>query len=555
MQEEVLTADVLCVGGGIAGLMAAIRAADLGARVIVADKGNTLRSGAGGMGNDHFRCYIPEVHGPDIRPLLGEMMNASGGATKSPAMLRVWMERSYDVVKLWDNWGIPMKSRGEWYFAGQTLPGRIFAALKYSGLQQKPILTAEARKRGVDIINRVMMVDLVVGDNGVAGAVGIDTREDRLLVFQANSIVMATGWCVRLYPSPTPGFLFNRSHSPSTTGDGRAMALRAGAEIADADLSQRWAGPKYFARGGKGSWVGVVRDPQDKPVGPFVASPDRRYGDPVGNIQTSVFEDYCRTGRGPVYMDCRGISDADLSDMTYWLGHEGNLAVLNSMVEEGIDLRKTAVEFMTYEITTKAGALYNEKGETSLKGLFAAGDEYSGVVSGISGAAVFGWIAGESAARNAKETTGVGPDQAETKYSIEENKSLLAAIRGRQTGCTWQEANLALEQIMNDYAGAIRSESMLAAGQTHLARIKQKARDSLMALNQHELVHCLEVLNLLDIGELVFAASAERKETRGNFVRSDYPFTNPLLGNKYLVCRKIGNRTVTEWRQPKDDAK
>ena len=58
-----IEADVLCIGGGIAGLMAAIRAAEHGAKVVVAEKGNTLTSGAGGMGNDHFLCYLPEVHG------------------------------------------------------------------------------------------------------------------------------------------------------------------------------------------------------------------------------------------------------------------------------------------------------------------------------------------------------------------------------------------------------------------------------------------------------------------------------------------------------------
>ena len=66
MKEEIMEADVLCVGGGIAGLMAAIRASELRAKVIVAEKGNTLRSGSGGVGNDHFGAYLPEVHGPDI---------------------------------------------------------------------------------------------------------------------------------------------------------------------------------------------------------------------------------------------------------------------------------------------------------------------------------------------------------------------------------------------------------------------------------------------------------------------------------------------------------
>ena len=60
MAVERIASDVLCIGGGIGSLMAAIRASELGARVVVADKGNTLHSGNGGVGCDHFQCYIPE---------------------------------------------------------------------------------------------------------------------------------------------------------------------------------------------------------------------------------------------------------------------------------------------------------------------------------------------------------------------------------------------------------------------------------------------------------------------------------------------------------------
>ena len=63
MIEERKQCDVLCVGGGVAGMMAAIRASEKGARVIVAEKSNTMRSGGGGMGVDHFFSYIPEYHG------------------------------------------------------------------------------------------------------------------------------------------------------------------------------------------------------------------------------------------------------------------------------------------------------------------------------------------------------------------------------------------------------------------------------------------------------------------------------------------------------------
>lgn len=63
MKKEFIEADALCVGGGSAGLTAAIRASELGVRAVVAEKGNTLRSGAGATGNDHISCYMPEIHG------------------------------------------------------------------------------------------------------------------------------------------------------------------------------------------------------------------------------------------------------------------------------------------------------------------------------------------------------------------------------------------------------------------------------------------------------------------------------------------------------------
>ena len=546
MKEEIVESDVLCVGGGIAGLMAAIRAGELGAKVIVAEKANTLRSGAGATGNDHFRCYIPEFHGPDIQPIVEEVAHSQAGGMRTMNFVRTWMEKSFDIVKLWDSWGIPMKHDGKWEFSGHAFPGRPFTTLKYAGQDQKPILTREARKRGAEIINRVMVFDLLCDDSGIIGVIGVDTREDKVIIFRAKSVVLGTGGCVRLYPSPTPGWMFNRAYSPATTGDGRAIAYRAGAELVNMEIPQRWAGAKYFARCGKATWIGVIRDPEGKPVGPFVTKPDRRYGDAIADAYHSLFEDYAKSGRGPVYMDCRGISDEDYEYMMWGLTNEGNIALINHLNEEGIDVRKHAVEFMTYELTTRGGVYYNEKAETSVKGLYAAGDEYFG---GISAAATFGWIAGDNAARYIKQTG--SPEIDKVRAEIEGKKELLNKIRSREIGATWQEVNIALEQVMYDYAGSIRSETLLQAGLSHLQRLKEKAYSTIMAKNQHELMHCLEVLNLFDIGEVVFIAASERKETRGNYVRPDYPYTNPLMNNKVLICKKADDKPVAEWREIK----
>ncbi len=545
MREKIVKADVLCIGGGVAGLMAAIKARELGAKVILAEKGNTLRSGSGATGCDHFRAYIPDFHGPDMEPVVEEVAHSQVGWTRPRAFVRTWMRKSFDIVKLWDSWGIPMKYNGKWEFAGHAFPGSPMTTLKFSGQNQKPILTREAVKRGVEIVNRVMVFDLL-RDNRIVGAIGVDTRENRVLLFQAKSVVLTTGACVRLYPGPTPGWMFNRADSPHTTGDGRAMAYRAGAELVNIEIPMRWAGPKYYARCGKATWVGVLKDGQNKAVGPFVKKPDRRYGDPIADTYKSLFEDCVRSGRGPVYMDCRGISKADYEYMMYWMVHEGNTGILNHLKEEGIDLRKHPVEFMTYEMTTRGGISYNEKGETSVKGLYAAGDEYFG---GVSGAATFGWIAGESAALHAKEAE--APQVEKVRTEIERKKEAVEKIRSRKTGVSWQEANIALQQVMYDYAGSLRYDTMLKAGHRHLLRLKRKAHEALMARNQHELMHGLEVLNLLDVGELMLLAVLERKETREKFSRLDYPFTNPMLNAKVLICKKRDGRPIFEWREAK----
>jgi succinate dehydrogenase/fumarate reductase flavoprotein subunit len=78
--------------------------------------------------------------------------------------------------------------------------------------------------------------------------------------------------------------------------------------------------------------------------------------------------------------------------------------------------------------------------------------------------------------------------------------------------------------------------------------MKEKAYREIMAKNQHELMHCLEVLNAFDVGESIFVSALERKETRDDYIRSDYPFVNPQYNNKMVICKKVNGEAVTEWR-------
>ena len=263
----------------------------------------------------------------------------------------------------------------------------------------------------------------------------------------------------------------------------------------------------------------------------------------MAEVHQGLFLGYAKSGRGPVYMDCRGISDEDYEYMMHWFEHEGYTAYTNHLKEEGIDLRENPIEFTTYVMRAGGGMIWhNAKGETSVKGLFTAGDE---TTTGISPAATFGWIAGDNAAKYA---TGVkSPNLEAARARIEARKRLHDEIRGRRVGPHWKEVNIALQQVMNDYAGSIRSETLLEAGLDHLRRLREKALATMVARNPHELVRGLEVLNLLDLGELVFITARQRQETRALHVRADYTFTNPLL-DRLLVVKKSGERAVTQWR-------
>ena len=110
IEKQVLETDVLIIGGGIAGLMAAINAATQGADVLVAEKANTKRSGSGATGNDHFCCYIPEIHGSDMAPIMKEYKNSLVGGFADDSLSIKFLEQTFDRIKDWERWGICIAS-------------------------------------------------------------------------------------------------------------------------------------------------------------------------------------------------------------------------------------------------------------------------------------------------------------------------------------------------------------------------------------------------------------------------------------------------------------
>jgi succinate dehydrogenase/fumarate reductase flavoprotein subunit len=371
------------------------------------------------------------------------------------------------------------------------------------------------------------------------------TRASKLACFHAKAVFVGTGEMRRLFPGVTPALMNNDTLPITLTGDGRAMAYRLGAELTNMEMLYRHVGLRNFARQGQGSWIGVYRDPQDRPIGPYVTEPDRLHGDKTPEVDKELFGRIFETARGPVYMDCRGISDGDLAFLEQSLGNEGNQAVVDHLHGEGVDLRQNAVEFATYSLIAVGGIYRNDKAETSVPGLYSAGDEWG---NGISAAAIFGWIAGENAARHARQAP--APDGAGDQARIDETARLIGGLSdGAGTrGHDWKDANIALQQTMRDYAGITRSAAMLGAGLDHLGRLKDKLREGLCAENQLEVVRCLEVLNLYDMGELLIQSALDRTESRDLHRRVDCPLTDPLLNGQAHISRREAGRPAFGWK-------
>ena len=135
---------------------------------------------------------------------------------------------------------------------------------------------------------------------------------------------------------------------------------------------------------------------------------------------------------------------------------------------------------------------------------------------------------------------------------VGEKVDFIEAFTKRSHGPDWMEANIALNRTVADYAGPVRSETMLEAGLKHVRRLKGKLHETCMARHEWELTRVLEDVNLYDIGELVFVGALEGKESRGLHQRMDYPYTDPLLSNKSLTLKKVDGRPVMEWRDVPD---
>jgi succinate dehydrogenase/fumarate reductase flavoprotein subunit len=558
--------NVLVVGGGLAGCMAAIRAAELNDDVILVDKSDPRRSGCAATGVDHIWAYFPEVQGPEgvsLEDLVEDHIISLANGLINREMIHYIAATSLDRILDLERFGVKVR------YADSTLPGKFRLqyqlhacrnTLHFDGRDVKRLMVNAALERGVKIAGRVMAVDLLVHDGQAAGVVGYGTRDGKLHLFRAKAVVLATGRPNRLYKTGV-GEVFSTRMPPTLTGDGKAAMFRAGTEIINmefASIPGRWAS-KNFVRGGglpRGSYQppGIGLNALDEVIWPRYHELER-YGQPWRGRRTQPgtgrsYGAELAAGRGPIYADMSWGSDKDQAYMRWAVSNEGSGWALNHVLEQyGLDYRTTKIEITGIEPEHSAagacGPIVDETCQTSLPGLCAAGDEAGGIPgSVVPGALTMGYLSGEQAAGFAARIDSVPVGDGE-----EPAAAFCSEIMAREQGDPWQDAQAFIQNTMSYYNLAIKSETMAQRGLECLDYLKRTMR--LVAANPHELTHCLEIRNIIECGEMILRATVQRKESRYAILkRVDYPERDDENFGCWLGQRREGSDVVFQKHYP-----
>ncbi len=535
----VINTDVLVVGSGMAGAFAAIKARQAGAEVVVADRATSGISGASSMASGVFHHFHPAEDNLDdaikegilSRSYLADQLVSAKALPETFRRLEEMAEWGVKFEKK-DNKLVRVKGHGS--VATRT------AVLSGSGGQLMSAMADHMRQTGARIINRLLITDLLTSDGqlptkgSVVGAMGFDTRTGEVYIIRSKATILCAGAWKLPYAEHVPHY---------QGGCGHAMALRAGAELSGLDLSKvRGIRPVYAM---VGSTINIIMG-----QGAIMTNAlGQRYMaeyDPLRKEQTerwlltAATLKEIREGRGPIGMD-----------MTHFTPEQVRLVraavplVIAKIEAAGKDITRDKLEYTvwTYPIlmTGEGGTRVNKQGETSVPGLYAAGDDSNNAgsfIGALPGASVTGAWAGEHAGQHALRSaqSEVAPGQARAL------KEAILAPMNIKGGASYEEVWKKAEVIAREGIGLVKHEARLKRTVEEIRRIMSEDRPRLSAADPSELAKVHTLCNFLEVAEAVCLAGIHRKESRGTSLREDYPQTDNINWLKDVVSRKAKDR-------------
>jgi succinate dehydrogenase/fumarate reductase flavoprotein subunit len=603
-KENEVSCDVLVLGGGIAGCWAAISAARTGIKVILVDKGATKTSGAGGSGVDHWHAAVTNP-ACTIDPLeFSQVTIDNYGGWRCGISQHITSMESFNCLLELEKMGMKIRD-SEDEFKGADFRDeatKLMFAYDYTakycvrvwGAHVKQTLYNECKRLGIKIFDRIMITGLLnqSGKPGrqVVGATGFSVRTGEFYIFKAKASILSMFMPQRQFIFSTELKGLATTHRPSTSsGDGHAMAWRAGAEFAQVEHSGRGGGlpygyPQYGVGNSHNTWYACTMvDANGKEI-PWI--------DRDGNILKTVAERYrpapgqkyfLDMGREYQYRSPMLIPDwrerakkgeftlpiyADLASMP---GHEGRvifgmmiaqegrtlIPIYQHYTQAGFDPEKDLLQsydggwgglgppqWRTYGGGTSSGGGLTVDWDlkTSLNGLYAAGGQIF-----ANGDHAYAAATGRYAGRKAADYASGTDELKINRKQVEVEKARIYAPVRRETGMDWKELNAGICKILQDYCGELKNEELIKIGLKWLDELESGEAATAVARNPHELYRVLEVHNIITVGRMMFEASRARKASSSllEFIRTDYPRLDPPEWNKWITIKLDGGDVKT----------
>ncbi|MEK6594386.1 MAG: FAD-binding protein [Pseudomonadota bacterium] len=541
---KTIDTDVLVIGGGVAGSMAAIPALEAGLKVVICEKGKILdHCGSIGCGVDHYLTVMdsgPEWDTPEF--LLKHVPELTDGIVDMEVAGRVIHEMPRIFRKI-ESMGVDFKDRqtGDYYrLRSFGLPGTYH--INFDGTDFKKHLGERVRKGKATVLMRTMVVQLLTEDNRAYGAIAFNFRSGEWYAIRAKAVVLAAGDVNRISQNAS-GLAFDSWHIPYNTGDAQAMGYHAGAALANMESVEATLTPKGFSCQGLNALVSLGAYFVNKAGERFMFKYDKK-GENARRavIADAVINEYL-LGNGPIYLDCRHLPQEMLDRMEHTLQVD-RYTLPAFYQQKGVNFREELVEVSVSELSIRRSGVYfrgsglavDINGETSIEALFAAGD-CATVSGGISGAAVLGHIAGEGVVQRVRATTGALPEI--DARAIETVRAQAADCLKRSDGMTWKELEDATRQTVTDYVGVRRTEKGLNLALATLHALARR-EPTLQADDLHGLMRTHESRNIRMNAEIMATASLARRETRTGSAhwRLDYPQTDNKNWRKFVIVER-----------------
>ncbi|WP_214321502.1 fumarate reductase/succinate dehydrogenase flavoprotein subunit [Nonomuraea sediminis] len=551
-----LDCQVLVIGGGTAGTMAAITAAERGADVLLLEKAHVRHSGALAMGMDGVNnAVIPGKATPE--DYVAEITRANDGVVDQRTVHQT-ASRGFDMVKRLERYGVKFdKDEYGEYNVRRVHRSGAYVLPMPEGKDVKKVLYRVLRRREirerVRIENRVMPVRVLTDGGRAVGAAGFDTRSGRFVTVRAGAVILATGAAGRL-GLPASGYLYGTYENPTNAGDGHSMAYHAGAELSGIECFQ----------------INPLIKDYNGPACAYVANPFGGYqvngeGERFvdcdywsGQMMAEVAREIA-SARGPIYLKLTHLPDETLATLEGILHTTERPTRGTFHAGRGHDYRTHDVEMHISEIGlcgghSASGVWVDENGLTTVPGLYAAGDLACVPHNYMIGAFVFGDLAGAHAAAHHQAPSGLPEDQVADAHEL-----IYRPLRNPD-GPPQQQVEYKLRRFVNDYVAPPKTGRKLAIAVETFERMRGEIA-AMGARTPHELMRCAEVTFIRDCAEMAARSSSVRTESRWGLYhdRADLPARNDAEWLFHLNLRKNADgamefvkRPVAPYRVPVD---